>query len=159
VFATGDRRGAIRRFYRLWQQMPYLAEGMVGTGVYALSAEGRQRFDEFPPITADDQFVMQLFAPPERCAVATATFVVHPPRTVAGLVRMRTRAYRGNAELAASGLARTPATGGAWRGALQLGRDPARWADMAVFLGVNLVAKWNVRRYRGGWERDESGRA
>src|SRR6185437_9609091 len=38
---------AVRGYYRVWTLMPYVREGMIGVGVYALSAEGRRRFDEF----------------------------------------------------------------------------------------------------------------
>jgi glycosyltransferase involved in cell wall biosynthesis len=157
-FAVADRPWPIRAFYQIWQMMPYLNDDMVGSGVYALSEQGRSRFLRFPDITADDQYVMQLFSRHERTAVADATFIVHPPRTVRGLLRMRARAYRGNDELARRGLSGTGPTGGAAPALLRLMRRPAAWPAVAVYVAVNLGGKFNARRYQGGWERDESAR-
>ena len=39
---------AVRAYYRVWERLPYVREGMIGVGVYALSEEGRRRFGEFP---------------------------------------------------------------------------------------------------------------
>ena len=157
-FAVEDRSWPIRAFYQVWQLMPYLNDDMVGSGVYALSEVGRRRFVRFPDITADDQFVMQLFARQERTAVPEVSFTVHPPRTVRGLLRMRARVYRGNEELVRQGLTGTGPTGGAAAGLLQLMRRPSLWPALAVYVTINLGGKFNARRYKGGWERDESAR-
>ena len=157
-FALDDRIWPIRAFYNIWQKMPYLNDDMVGSGVYALSEDGRRRFDRFPEITADDQYVMQLFTRHERLAVRDATFVVHPPRTLRGLLRMRARAYRGNDELTQRGLAGTGPTGGAAAAILRLGRRPSLWPALAVYVAVNVGGKLSARRYQGGWERDDSAR-
>lgn len=159
TFTTEDRSWTLRAFYQVWQELPYLNDEMIGSGVYALSEGGRRRWGEFPDITADDQFVMQLFSGTERRSVTGATFRVHPPRTLRGLVRMRARAYRGNAELDASGRTAGGPPGGAGRALVRLGRRPRWWPKIAVFATVNLAAKVRVRRYRGGWERDESARS
>jgi glycosyltransferase involved in cell wall biosynthesis len=157
-FAVEDRSWPIRAFYDVWTMMPYLNDDMVGSGVYALSEDGRQRFERFPDITADDQYIMQLFSRNERVAVQEASFVVHPPRTLRGLVRMRARVYRGNDELAQRGLASTSPTGGAAAGLLHLARRLSLWPALAVYIGVNLGGKLYAKRYKGGWERDESAR-
>lgn len=158
VFALSGRHLLIRHFYRVWQQMPYLNDAMVGSGVYGLSAEGRRRFDRFPDITADDQFIMQLFDRTERRSVEGATFVVHPPKTLRGLIKMRTRAYRGNQELQRSCLARSTPTGGGGAALVRLCRWPANWLGVAVYVAVNLAAKRQMRRFDGTWERDDSAR-
>ena len=62
AFELRGRPRLVRAYYDVWQQLPYLTEEMVGTGVYALSEPGRHRFDRFPDLTADDQFVLQQFA-------------------------------------------------------------------------------------------------
>jgi glycosyltransferase involved in cell wall biosynthesis len=157
-FAVDDRSWPIRAFYRVWQMMPYLNDDMVGSGVYALSEVGRHRFVRFPDITADDQYVMQLFARDERAAVPEARFTVHPPRTVRGLLRMRARVYRGNDELARRGLTGAGSTGGAAAGLLRLMRQPSLWPAIGVYVAVNLGGKFYARQYKGGWERDECAR-
>ena len=60
-----DLRGsslAVRAYYRIWMRLPYVREGMIGVGVYALSEEGRRRFEEFPEVIADDGYVRMLFS-------------------------------------------------------------------------------------------------
>ena len=84
VFEVEGRPMLIREYYRVWGELPYLTEAMVGTGVYALSEAGRARFGRFPPITADDQFVLQQFDRTERRAIADHHFVVHTPTTIRG---------------------------------------------------------------------------
>ena len=62
---TVDLRGAgaaVRAYYRIWMRLPYVREGMIGVGVYALSEEGRGRFGAFPDVIADDGYVRMLFA-------------------------------------------------------------------------------------------------
>jgi hypothetical protein len=162
-FVLAGRKWSIRQFYEIWQRMPYLNSQMIGSGVYALSAEGRGRFHRFPALTADDQFVMQLFPPAQRRCLSHCSFTVHPPTTLSGLVRMRTRAYHGNTELAASGLALTSPPGGAGRAVLTLARQPKLLPGVTTFVVVNGIAK--IRAYRASksgsvaWERDESARA
>ena len=41
--------------------LPYVREGMIGVGVYALSEKGPERFAEFPDVIADDGYVRMLF--------------------------------------------------------------------------------------------------
>lgn len=159
VFHLADRPAAIRAFYAVWRRLPYLGDRMVGSGVYALSQQGRARFAEFPPITADDQFIMQLFERHERDAVDGASFTIHPPQRLRGLINMRSRAYRGNSELARSGLARTAPPGRAGRALLQAARSPAMWPGIVVFVVVNGFAKARAMRNTAAWERDESARS
>jgi hypothetical protein len=159
VFALADRPWSIRAFYSIWQQMPYLSGKPVGSGVYALSEAGRARFGEFPDLVADDQFVMQLFEDHERETIRSQTFVVHPPRTLSGLIQIRTRAYRGNRQLAASGLARTaPPSQGRAVSLIHLATTPSGLAAVLCYVYVNVAARLMSRRPTAGWERDESAR-
>ena len=159
-FELAGRPWTIRQFYDTWQRLPYLNDEVVGTGVYALSEAGRARFASFPDLTADDQFVLQQFRRDERLTLRDYYFAVYPPTHLAGLVRIRTRAYRGNAELAQSGLAPySPAVGSA-RTLSTLARRPRNLAPVATYIGVNLVAKLRARLLRGTrWERDHTARA
>ena len=159
-FSLGARPWAIRAFYDVWASTPYRADGMGGAGIYALSKEGRARFGSFPELTADDQFVQQLFHAGERCSVDGARSLVHPPLTVRSLLATRVRAYRGRNELASSAmaLARRPASGA--RAALERARKPADIPAVAVYIGINATAKVMARSLRRRrWERDDSARA
>jgi hypothetical protein len=158
-FELAGRPWIVRQFYDTWQRLPYLNDEVVGTGVYALSEAGRARFASFPELTADDQFVLQQFRRDERLTLRSHYFSVHPPTRLAGLVQIRTRAYRGNAELAKSGLARHAPAGGAGRSLATLVRRPRNLARVGTYVGINLAAKLRARLSRGKrWERDRTAR-
>jgi hypothetical protein len=93
-----DSSWAVRCYYRVWEQMPYIREGLVGVGVYVLSRQGRDRFEEFPHLLADDLFIKSIYSPEESLSVSTAKVVVHPPRDTRSLIRMLTRQFVGNSE-------------------------------------------------------------
>ena len=65
VFLPGTQ-WAVRAYYRFWGALPYIQEGMIAAGAYALSREGRARFKDFPEVIADDGYVRLLFGPHER---------------------------------------------------------------------------------------------
>ena len=82
---TVDLRGAgaaVRAYYRIWMRLPYVREGLIGVGVYALSEEGRGRFEAFPDVIADDGYVRMLFADGERVRVDGAPVRVRAPESV-----------------------------------------------------------------------------
>ena len=158
-FELTGRSFLIRSYYEVWQLLPYLNDEVVGTGVYALSAEGRARFDEFPDITADDQFVLQQFERTERLALRDQAFLVHPPTSCRGLFAIRRRAYRGARELEASGLAAHESGPSGMRTLVSLMRSPRDWLPVAIYAVVSVSAKVAARLTRsGGWERDDSAR-
>ncbi len=145
----------VKSFYRIWQMMPYLKDSMVGSGLYGLSRDGRERFGEFPGITADDQFVMQLFSGDERVVIAGSSFTIFPPKTLRGLFRVRTRVYRGNLELASRGYSGMGETGGGTKALLRLASRPETLVDAITYLGINVAAKLvaNYKIGESGWSR------
>ena len=160
TLVVGDRPWFVRAFYRAFGRLPYLGDGLVGHGIYVVSEEGRRRFDSFPDITADDLFIRNLFAEEERSSVEGATFVVHPPRTLSGLLAIRQRAYRGNEEYHRRGFtSRAAPTLDPGRNVRALLRHPF---DTTVFVAINTIARLQLRLRRSTttvWERDESGRS
>ncbi len=154
----------MRRFYDVWTRLPYFNNGMIGSGVYALSEAGRQRFDRFPDLTADDAFVRLHFKPGERVTVPTCSFTVTPPTSLEKIIDIKTRSHFGNAEL-------KRARPDLWdnedadhgSGLRRLARDPRLWPALGVYgyvkVASRLRAKW---RDRFGdpkhWERDDSSR-
>ncbi|MCC6360783.1 MAG: glycosyltransferase [Phycisphaerales bacterium] len=150
----------VRAFYRVWTSLPYnRLHGTVGTGVYALSAAGRARFGRFPDIIADDGFVRFTFRPEERVTVSGAVSLVSAPRTLAGLIRIKTRSRLGQFQLRSRQLTRETTDAAFARGpAATLLSRPWLWLDAVVYVLVNL---WTRRRARGQteskaitWERD-----
>ncbi len=157
-FELADRPWYVRLFYRAFHALPYAANEPVGGGVYVLSEVGRARFDQFPDLVADDLYVRNLFQAHERRSVPGCTVVVHPPRTLRGLLATRERVYRGNREYAQRGFRSMAEPTFDVRALLRtLQRDPAA---TLVFVAVNLVARLRVRIHTAtvGWERDNSSR-
>jgi glycosyltransferase involved in cell wall biosynthesis len=152
-----DTEGAdlmVRAFYRVWMEHPYLRNGKFAAAI-ALSRAGLERIGTMPRVTADDTYLRRLF-PVDRVAVVDSVhFQVRAPRNVAALVRVRSRSYRGNRQLAASVPARDRHPGEA-RGLLRrLLRKPSLWPSAPAYLAVTLVARSLSYRDSGTrWERD-----
>ena len=154
----------VRAYYRVWQQLPYVKEGMIGVGVYALSEEGRSRFDRFPSIIADDGYIRRLFKPHERLCVEECRSIVTAPSSLWGLIKIKTRSRLGGYELSAEfpELSQNEPKDHA-RAFWGLVQRPALWPALIVYLGVNLIARLRAismhrRRAHGVWERDDSSR-
>lgn len=155
---------AVRSYYDIWQRLPYVQEGMIGVGVYALSEWGRKRFEAFPDIVADDGYVRALFQPHERTVAAHCWSMVRAPKNLKGLLKIKTRSRRGQYELAQKypWLMRNEhkAYG---KALLPLAKSIFLWPKLAVYLYVNMVARFWANRYslsvqKTVWERDESSR-
>lgn len=155
---------AVRAYYRVWQQLPYVKEGMIGVGVYAVSEEGRRRFDRFPSIIADDGYIRRLFKPHERLCVEECRSVVTAPSSLWGLIKIKTRSRLGGYELSEEFPELRENEQKDYAHALSgLIRRPALWPALAVYVGVNLIARLRAtrmhrRRAHGVWERDDTSR-
>lgn len=156
----------VRRFYRVFSQLPYATDHLVGLGVYGISAAGRRRFGQFPDVIADDLFVQQLFAVEDRVATA-GSFHVMAPESVGDLIRVRTRVAKGVTQLerrAATGGLPDRATGStAWvtvSALLRLlRRNPGSVLDVAAYVLITLIARGRAARSDvDTWHRDESTR-
>jgi hypothetical protein len=157
---------AVRAYYSVWSKLPYVREGMIGVGCYALSESGRSRFGRFPDVIADDGYVRMLFTANERTRVDDAPVRIMAPRTIPDLVRIKTRSRLGGFELAEKFpelVAREQAAKD-YSGAMSVvALRPWLWPAATVYLWVNLTARLRARRQfarREGyvWERDTSTR-
>jgi colanic acid/amylovoran biosynthesis glycosyltransferase len=169
-FDYSDSEEPVRAFYRVFEHLPYVRRGLIGLGVYGLSTRGRARFGDFPDVTGDDLFVQRLFRLDERITTP-GYFVVTAPRTVTGLLAVRTRIAAGNVELGRAlgdfvdgAHLDTSATRGDTARALGVavvsGRVSLR--DAARYTAMTARARGAAKRSRGlakhGWLRDESTR-
>lgn len=156
TYATGTLRVApartwiTRRYAAFWTRLPFVKGGAVGAGLFAVNAEGRARWQEFPAIISDDTYVRLNFAPEERIEVPAA---YHWPMVegFSNLVRVRRRqdtgvheVYRGWPDLRGN------------EAKTRLG--PARLAGLAlqapVSFAVYVSVALSVRLRRGGeWSR------
>lgn len=162
VFVLDGRPLLVRLFYACSTRLPYMTEGMVGTGVYALNAAGRARFEAFPALTADDLFVQRLFQPHEIVVVPDQTFEVQTPLTMAALLAVRTRVAFGNREHAvARGASGARTTGSTARALARLVRnEPMSLPACLVYLTVTVLTRVRARRRGAGrWQRDTSTRS
>ncbi|WP_349768706.1 glycosyltransferase family 2 protein [Rhodobacter sp. NTK016B] len=87
-----------RAFARFWVQVPFVANGVPGFGLFAVNGAGRGRWDKFPEIISDDTYVRVHFAPDERIKVA-ASYDWPLVEGFETLVRVRRRQDQGVAEL------------------------------------------------------------
>jgi glycosyltransferase involved in cell wall biosynthesis len=164
VVAYEDRSWMLRAFYRIWTRLPYFSENMVGSGVYAFSRKGRARFDEFPKVTADDEFARHMAAPEERRASTTCTFTIHPPRTVEGLLKIMTRARAASYEFREKfPQMQSHGNTNAARSLRIIATTPSMWVDAPIYLGLMYVAKLRAHKKlrktgEKAWERDDTSR-
>lgn len=160
-----DLRGAswgVRGFYRIYARGAWATNGLLGSGLYGLSADGRARFDRFPPIIADDFFIRTLFTDAEREVVAGAHFTIRPPRTLRALVRTRTRIFAGNREFRARYPdVPVPRSDSGDLPRILRGR-PSLLPAAIVYVAVQGLAKLQGRRRwatgTATWNRDATGR-
>lgn len=144
----------VRSYYRFWSELPSVAEDLVGRGVYAVSAAGRQRFASFPDVLNDDHFFRELFAASERVVARGSRSRVWAPRTTKMLVNRKTRVQVGNRMSGRGGNARAGI-------AAVLRNNPTRLFDLPAFLVVGMLARARARRISDAdgsvdWGRDDS---
>ena len=155
---------AVRSYYQIWQQMPYVQEGMIGTGVFALSEKGRARFNNFPEIIADDGYIRSLFKAHERTIVDSCYSLVRSPTNLTGLLKIKTRSRLGGYELKRK-YPELQQNEKKKYGAAVVGliRQVNLWPMIPMYLYVNMIARLRAKRHfhrKGftGWERDDSSR-
>jgi glycosyltransferase involved in cell wall biosynthesis len=155
----------VRAYYEIWMRLPYNASGMVGTGVYALSKAGRQRFDRFPDLIADDGFVRFCFSPEERVRVDDAYSWVDPPQSLWGLIKIKTRSrlgfYQHRQALPQRRAADHKSAAGLLRTFLP---HPRLWPLLPLYVGISLFVRLRAARQlraagAARWERDDSRQA
>ena len=154
----------IKCFYEGWERTPYFADGhMIGSGFYAMSEAGRARFNQFPMIISDDGFAHQLFSRNERQTLQDCTFVIHAPKTLKGLVAIKTRERLGAIELRVKGfLPREQDREGTTFGSMlmNLMRHPI---SSVIYSSIRFYTRNRAARQARNhmfhlWERDTSSR-
>jgi Glycosyl transferase family 2 len=169
-FDTTDRPLVVRWFYTVFAQTWWVTDGLLGSGFYGLSREGRARFGRFPNRLNEDQFVRELFDRDERFTPDGARFVVATPRTTGALVRAKARVAEGVAELAEDPDHRPVPSQLRPRPVLQdarelagIARRPGMALPVLTYAGVRvtcwLLKSWRLARgRRGTWSQDRTTR-
>lgn len=138
----------VRWFYDFRGRLPVFGHGVIGAGVYAMSATGRERFGPWPDVLGDDLLALRLFPPEERRLVAGHRAIVTGPRDLGEVVRRGIRVRRGNRQLDSLRgdlpLQSRPRAGlaAALREAL---REPRAWPGAMTFLAVTTVVRVRTR--------------
>ncbi|WP_037685533.1 glycosyltransferase [Streptomyces durhamensis] len=160
----------VRAYYRVWQRLPAVREGLFGRGVIAVSKAGHARIAALPPLMADDLAASLAFTPRERLVVGTARVVVQPPRTWRDLVKRRIRAAVSTAQVEQHRRAeqqRRPEEPSARTSRADLlavlRGEPKLFTGVVVFVAAAAVARRGARKAIraqdfGTWLRDESSR-
>jgi glycosyltransferase involved in cell wall biosynthesis len=153
----------VRSYLTVWSQMPYVQAGGSGGGVYAVSASGRARWNDYPSIYSDDSFARLHFSDAEIAVVDSATGTVWFPDTVREMVAVRARVFQGVWELRREYPGLDSATSGNARAAVrQIAREPRLWLRAPAFFAVYVLgfrtARRRARRGDGTWARAESSR-
>lgn len=162
--------GWVRAYYRVWLTQPYVADRLVGSGLFGLSAEGLEIMGVIPPTFADDTWVRTRFSYDQRRNVAEdeagqpVFFTVSPPRTLSDLVKIEARRRIGSEQVL--NLYPSPHNTkinkpGDLKAALSNGASPL---DIAIYLAIKAVAlgryRWNVMRGKAPvWVRDINARS
>lgn len=154
----------VRAYFRVWLQLPYARQNLIGSGVYGVSAVGRERFGLFPDTFAEDCFVRLLFPAGEKATVTTSSFRIRAPARVRDLVSTLARQRVGTREVCACYPEITRAERAHQRLALlRLAAASDLWLSTAVYAVIKLRAYglclWrSASERRRVWHRDESTR-
>jgi glycosyltransferase involved in cell wall biosynthesis len=153
----------VRDWYRVREQLPSIANVLWGAGTYALSVDGRARFDTFPEIVSDDLFIDSLFSADEVAIVPTDPVVVRTPRSTSALLKILVRTYRTQTEVSRQANHGAISTG--QRGQIRdlatlLRAHPSLGPAAVTYVAVITFARARARFARPGarWERDDSSR-
>lgn len=165
-FAPGTA-WAVRAYYKVWFSLPYVREGMVGCGVYAIGAAGRSRVFPIPDVIADDGYVRGSFSPTSRVRVDSVVSKVRAPRTLRDLIKIKTRSRLGSYQLAGRFGESLPGQHKSSEYSLAgigLLLRPRLWPSVVAYLHVNLVTRRRAKAQLAHietyvWERDDSARS
>ena len=155
-----DRRPwPVRAYYAIHRRLPASQNGLYGRGVIAVSKQGRDRFDRFPEMTADDLFLDSLFTLDERIVVGSAASRIRTPTRTADLINRLSRVRAGNATMRTTGSHVRRSKPWSWLVDVVL---PRPWLAPAGACYAWIVLAAQRRAARVGdnrWARDESSRA
>lgn len=156
----------VKAFYSVWTRLPYFStNNLVGSGIFIMSQRGRERFEAFPDVVADDGYVRGLFSNDERKTIDGCQFTVFAPKDLASLIKIKTRVRYGNMQV--TKLYPSIKVGGENTSGsfihLMLHRPWLIPAGVVYFFVQSLTRRRSDARFRSNaeltWDRDNSSRA
>lgn len=153
---------AVRSFYRIWRYNSYLKTGKFG-GLFAVTKKGHSQISPFPDVTNDDEYVRRSFTDQERAYVENCHFEMTSPRSLSGLLKIRTRAIRGTKELVRIGYPdEKPQSRNLYELLAHIIKQPTLWVDALFYILISLFIQLKVSfvgiQSDQVWERDDSSR-
>lgn len=160
----------VRAHYRVWLRLMEVLDNVVGSGIFGLSAKGRERIGELPAIISDDEYVRTRFAPKERRLISydeaggPVCVTVFPPCDLASLIRIESRQRAGLEQLRRHFPCPPPPRPVSLpAGLLATLSSGVKWHEIAVYLAIKVLARLHLAasRARGlenRWLRDDSSR-
>jgi hypothetical protein len=157
---------AVKAYFAINSRLPAFHNGLFGRGMIALAQRGRERFDAFPIMMADDLFLDSLFSSTEKVTVDSVEVSIAAPWRTAELVRRLARVRRANAEMREAGRDGTVcadvrgADRIAWLRTVVLPHPELAPAGIVYVMVSVLVALLARRKPRSGneWAREETTR-
>lgn len=147
----------VKRFYREWYRTDFINKAGFGCGVYMLGQQARAKFDEWPELVADDNFIRQFFPLDNIYICQAAVSLVKAPASISQLIDIKARSKYGNIELDQSSLSVTNE-----QTSPSISYRPRLTIDSAIYCLVNAVAAFRSRRMYNNrsftWLRDTSHR-
>jgi glycosyltransferase involved in cell wall biosynthesis len=161
---VAGRPWPVRAYFAVNTRLPAFEHGLFGRGMIALSADGRARFTEFPPLVADDLFLDSQFSDEEKAVASSMQVAVEAPFTTHELLARLVRVRRGNGELrAAAAAGRVPSAvrpSDRWAWMRATVRHPPLWASAAAYAIITVIAGRRARMAAGdgSWGHDQGSR-
>lgn len=157
---TANSSWVVKSYYRVWQNLPYVKEGVIATCSYVLTREGRERFTDFPEIISDDGFVRGHFKSCEMANIESTKIYIDAPKDITSLIKIKTRSRLGNLQL--KSLAVCPLSHDGKYRAVSVRQwlaynpiDLAIYTVLQLYIRLRASIQFNhIDEYK--WERDSS---
>jgi len=156
VVARSPSTYPVRAFVRVWSALPYVRGQVLGLGCYAVNGRGRELWDAFPPLGADDTFVRFRFDDADKRVVPGATMTPSFPATLHELILVRARWCRLSREVRRTEPFLPPSERRRWLAAAGfVSARPSSWLDGLFFTGIWACAVCVSRlpTPQGDWAR------
>ena len=162
IIDTQNSSWLVKTYYNVWTRLPYIKEGVIATCSFIVSAEGRQRFEQFADVIGDDGFIRCHFKNSEIANIEGAEIYITAPKDIFSLIKIKTRARLGNMELISRDkcpIQESKHYGNVMRSRL-FSKD---FIPTAVYIAIALIIRVRAQRqfkkldsYQ--WEKDTSSR-
>jgi glycosyltransferase involved in cell wall biosynthesis len=137
VVAWGPNSYPVRAFVRVWSALPYVRGQVLGLGCYAVNGRGRELWDAFPPLGADDTFVRFRFDDADKRVVRGARMTLSFPATPRELILVRARWCRLSREVRRMEPELPPTERRRWAAAARfVAARPSFWLDGLIFTAI-----------------------